>query len=52
MHEESEYKGSPILELKSSEYDKYPMRFGVYKAKLILDNLDAIKEFVDKHERE
>lgn len=50
MHSESEYKGNPILELMYNDYDKYPMKFGVAKARLILENLDAIKEFVESHE--
>lgn len=48
--EESEFKGNPMLVLKNDEEDKYPFQFGVKKAKLILENIDEIKKFVDKHQ--
>ena len=41
-----EYKGKPLIILKRSPEDKYPFSFGVSKARLILDNLEAIKKFV------
>ncbi len=46
---ESEFKGNPMLVIKNSEEDKFPFQFGVKKAKLILENIDGIKEFVAKH---
>ena len=46
MHEITEYKNNPIIVLKRNEEDKYPFSFGIGKAKLILENLEAIKEFV------
>lgn len=49
--EESEFKGNAMLVLKYNEEDKYPFQFGVRKAKLILENIDAIKKFVEKNER-
>ena len=48
---ESEYKGNPMIVLKNSEEDKFPFQFGLKKAKMILENLDAIKEFVEKHDK-
>jgi hypothetical protein len=44
-----EYKGKPILILKRSEDDKYPFSFGLSKARLILDNLEEIKKFVEEN---
>lgn len=49
--EESEFKGNPMIILKNDEEDKYPFQFGVKKAKLVLENIDAIKKFVESHEK-
>jgi len=46
--ERSEFKGKPMLVIKRDENDKYPFSFGLAKAKLILENLDAIKKFVEE----
>jgi len=46
--EEGEYKGSPVLTIKKDELDKYPFSFGYAKAKMMIDNIDRIKEFVAK----
>lgn len=48
---ESEFKGNPMIVLKIDENDKFPFQFGVKKAKLVLENIDAIKSFVDKHDK-
>jgi hypothetical protein len=48
---ESEYKGNPMLVIKNSEEDKFPFQFGLKKAKLILENIESIKEFVAKHDK-
>jgi len=48
--EESEYKGSPVLILKANEEDRFPFNFGVRKAKLMLEHIEDIKKFVQKHE--
>ncbi len=50
MIEKTEYKGRPIIILKRNENDKYPMSFGLSKAKLILDNINEIKEFVEEND--
>ncbi|MFH1386334.1 MAG: hypothetical protein ABIH50_01545 [bacterium] len=47
--EESEYKGKPVLVIKRDENDKYPFSFGISKAKLMIENLEAIKKFVEKN---
>lgn len=52
MIEKSEYKGKPVLIIKRSEDDKYPFAFGMGKARLILENIDAIKKFVEENSEE
>lgn len=47
--ENSEFKGKPMLVIKRDENDKYPFSFGIGKAKLILENLEAIKKFVEEN---
>jgi hypothetical protein len=49
MNERSEYKGNPMIELKWNKEDKYPFRFGVRKAQLILQEIEAIKQFVEDY---
>ena len=44
----SDFKGHKIIILSAKEDDKFPFSFGVAKAKLILENLDEIKKFVDE----
>lgn len=48
---ESEYKGNPMLVIKNSEEDKFPFQFGLKKARLIIENIEEIKKFVEKHEK-
>ncbi len=48
---ESEYKGNPMIVIKNSEEDKFPFQFGVKKAKLVLENIESIKKFVEKYDR-
>ena len=47
-----EFKGHPMIALLKDEDDEYPFKFGVGKAKLILENIDAIKEFVEENDNE
>jgi hypothetical protein len=49
MVEKGEYKGKPIITIKRNEDDQYPFSFGVSKAKLILENLEEIKKFVEEN---
>lgn len=49
--EEAEFKGNPMIVLKNDEEDKFPFQFGIKKAKLVLENIEAIKSFVEKHEK-
>jgi len=47
-----EYKGHKMLSLfeegKEGD-DKYPFSFGIKKAKLILENIEDIKKFVEEN---
>jgi len=45
MPEIQEYKGNKILNLNPES--KFPFSFGLAKAKLILENLDVIRKFVE-----
>ncbi len=47
---ESEYKGNPMLVIKSTPEDKFPFQFGIKKAKLILAHVEEIKAFVGKYD--
>ena len=49
--ERSEYKGRPMLVLKRSEDEKFPFSFGMAKAKMILENLEEIKKFVQENDQ-
>lgn len=46
---ESEFKGNPMLVLSQAADDRFPFQFGLKKAKLILDHIEEIKLFVEKH---
>lgn len=48
---ESEFKGNPMLVLSQGPDDRFPFQFGLKKAKLILENIDEIKKFVEKHSK-
>ena len=49
--EYTEFKGNPMIVLKRTPDDKYPFQFGISKAKLVLDNFDAIEAFVEEHKK-
>ncbi len=49
MIERGEYKGKPLIVIKRSEDDKYPFSFGLSKARLILENIEEIKKFVEEN---
>ncbi len=46
----SEFKGHKVMTLMNSEDDKYPFTFGVAKAKLIIENIEEIKKFVEENQ--
>lgn len=48
--EESEFKGNKMIVIKMNEEDKYPFQFGVKKAKMVVENIEEIKKFVEKYD--
>jgi len=44
-----EYKGKPVITLNPDS--RFPFTFGVAKAKLILEYLDEIRNFVQEYDR-
>lgn len=48
--EYGEFKGNKMIILKRNETDTFPFQFGKGKAKLIVENFDAIKKFVEENE--
>lgn len=52
MVERSDFKGKPVLIMRRTEDDKYPFTFGLSKAKLILENIEEIKRFVEDNSKE
>jgi len=49
MHTIGEYKGNAVITLKRNEDDNYGFTFGLAKAKLIIDHIEAIKTFYEEH---
>ena len=49
---QEEFKGKPVLGLYRSAYDKYPLRFGLVKAGLILAHVEEIKAFLAGHKEQ
>lgn len=49
---ESEFKGNVMIVIKNDEADQYPFQFGLKKAKLVLENIDSIKKFVEKYDKQ
>ena len=43
-----EFKGNKIIVLKKSDDDQFPFSFGKGKAKLIVENFEAIKTFAQE----
>lgn len=48
MIDYSEFKGNKLIVLKRTEDDRFPFSFGKAKAKLIVENFDAIKKFAEE----
>ncbi len=46
--EYDEFKGNKLIVLKRDESDQYPFKFGKAKAKLIIENFEAIKKFAEE----
>ncbi|MFA4843985.1 MAG: hypothetical protein WC632_03430 [Candidatus Margulisiibacteriota bacterium] len=51
LFERSEFKGKPMLVIKRSEDEKFPFSFGLTKAKMILESIEEIKQFVKDNEK-
>ena len=49
--EYDEFKGHKLIVLKRSEADNYPFKFGKGKARLIVENIEAIKAFAAEEEQ-
>lgn len=50
MIELLEYKKKKILSITQDDNNKVHIQFGIKKAKLIMDNIEAIKEFIRNEE--
>jgi hypothetical protein len=48
---ETTFKGRPVLVLKRTPDDKYPLSMGLGKLKLCLENFQVIEAFVKKHDK-
>ena len=46
---EGDFKGMAMFIIRQTSEDKFPFQFGIKKAKLILEHLEDIKTFVQKH---
>ena len=46
--EYGEFKGNKILTMRKDENDRYPFSFGKAKAKMIVENFEAIKKFAEE----
>jgi hypothetical protein len=47
--EVGQFKGNAVISLRRTPDDQHPFTFGLSKAKLILDNIDAVEDFVRKN---
>ena len=50
MHEYGEFKGNKMIILKRNPTDTFPFQFGKAKAKMIVENYEAIKKFAEDKE--
>jgi uncharacterized protein YgiM (DUF1202 family) len=48
--EYGDFKGNKMIILKKNQDDQYPFQFGRNKAKLIVENIDAIEDFANEVE--
>lgn len=51
MIERGEFKGNPVIILKRNEEERYPFSFGLTKARLIVENIEEIKKFVEENSK-
>lgn len=47
-----EFKGNKMIVLKRSEEDPYPFKFGKNKAKMLVENFEAVKKFAEEEDEE
>ncbi len=48
--EYSEYKGHKLIVLKKDADSKFPFSFGKGKARMIVENFEAIKKFAEEED--
>ena len=48
MIEYGEFKGNKMIIIKKNEEDRFPFQFGKAKAKMIVENFEAIKKFAEE----
>ncbi len=46
---EGDYQGNAMIIIRQTPQDKFPFQFGVKKARLIVEHLEDIKKFIEKH---
>jgi hypothetical protein len=46
--EYGEFKGNKMIILKRNDQDNFPFQFGKGKARLIVENFEAIKKFAEE----
>lgn len=46
-----EFKGKPVIHIKRNEDDRFGISMGLTKAKLVVENLEAIKEFIKENDK-
>ena len=51
---EGDFKGHPVISMEQETEGGFPLRLnlGVKKAKLVVENFEVIKAFVEKNEKE
>jgi hypothetical protein len=45
------YNGNKLIKLARDDQDDYPFSFGLSKAKLIVDNIDFIKKYIEDNDK-
>ena len=50
--EYDEFKGNKMIVLKRNDDDPYPFKFGKNKAKLVVENFEAVKKFAESDDEE
>jgi hypothetical protein len=47
--ERGDFKGKPVLIIRRDENDRYPFTFGLSKARLIVEHIEDIQQFVKEN---